>query len=380
MKRIAALDMLRGYALVCIMLDHMPISALRQVTLTNFVAFDAAELFVLLSGFLVGLVWIKVEARQGLLVVQKRFWRRAFQVWRALIVGAVALALLSKLLFVFELNHTAVWSEYSNMIMENPLGYIATVGLMWMQPNLLDVLALYVLLIATVPVMVPLLLRWPVAFMAASVGLWFVAEPLNALIPNQRPGPGLLFNPFGWQLLFFCGVAMGAFRKEITERLKPWSFWVSVLAWGMTIFSSAIVLSWKVGEIGKPLHDLLYLVHGPIDKWSLDGTRLLGVLAASWLVAVPLARPFAWMADTVCGRALAEIGQGGLWAFVACVLLSIFGDAMDMLVPVGSDYAIWLKIGIDLWVIVALWAMSSSWLRREELRGWWARKRLEHRQ
>uniref|UniRef100_UPI00289A02FA OpgC domain-containing protein n=1 Tax=Paracoccus sp. TaxID=267 RepID=UPI00289A02FA len=57
MKRIAALDMLRGYALVCIMLDHMPISALRQVTLTNFVVFDAAELFVLLSGFLVGLVW-----------------------------------------------------------------------------------------------------------------------------------------------------------------------------------------------------------------------------------------------------------------------------------------------------------------------------------
>ena len=58
MNRIAALDMLRGYALVCIMLDHMPIGVLRNVTLSNFAVFDAAELFVLLSGFLVGMVWV----------------------------------------------------------------------------------------------------------------------------------------------------------------------------------------------------------------------------------------------------------------------------------------------------------------------------------
>ena len=45
MKRLIALDMLRGYALVCIMLDHMPISALRRFTLANFAIFDAAELF-----------------------------------------------------------------------------------------------------------------------------------------------------------------------------------------------------------------------------------------------------------------------------------------------------------------------------------------------
>ena len=373
MKRIASLDMLRGYALVCIMLDHMPISVMRQVTLTNFVVFDAAELFVLLSGFLVGLVWIKVEAREGLAAAQKRFWRRAYQVWRALILGAIALALLSKLLFVLDLNHTAVWFEYSNMIMDNPLGYIATVALMWMQPNLMDVLALYVLLIATVPLTVPLMLRWPVAFFFASIGLWMAAGPLNALIPNQRPGPGLLFNPFGWQLLFFCGVGMGAFRRQIMERLQPWSVWVSAVAWAVTIFSMAIVLSWKVGDIGKPLHDLLYLAHGPIDKWSLDGMRLIAVLAASWLVAVPLARPFEWMANTVAGRSLAEIGRGGLWAFIACVLLSIVGDALDMTVPKDASYSLPLRLAIDAWVIVTLWAMSASWLRRDELKGWWER-------
>lgn len=374
MKRIASLDMLRGYALVCIMLDHMPIGALRQLTLTNFVVFDAAELFVLLSGFLVGLVWVKIEAKEGRQAAQKRFWRRAFQVWRALIIGAVALALLSKLLFTLDLKHTAVWFEYSNMIMNNPLGYVATVALMWMQPNLLDVLALYVLLIATVPMLLPLFLRWPLGFMAASIGLWLVADPLNALIPNQRPGPGLLFNPFGWQLLFFCGVGMGAFRSRLMPMLQAHSGWVTALAWAITIFGSAIVLAWRIGPPAQPLRDAMFLIHGNINKWSLDGMRLLGVLAASWLVAAPLSKYFDWMAHTVCGRALAEIGRGGLWAFIACVLLSIFGDALDLTTPAGTA-GLPVRIAIDIWCIVALWALSAGWLRRAELKGWWTRQR-----
>ena len=96
MNRIAALDMLRGYALVCIMLDHMPMGVLRNVTLANFTVFDAAELFVLLSGFLVGLVWMKVERAQGRLAAQWRFARRAGQVWLALVLGGILLALLSR--------------------------------------------------------------------------------------------------------------------------------------------------------------------------------------------------------------------------------------------------------------------------------------------
>lgn len=368
MSRIAWLDMLRGYALVCIMLDHMPISVLRNLTLTNFVVFDAAELFVLLSGFLVGLVWVKVAGADGVTAAQKRFWRRAFQVWRALIVGAIALALLSALLFWLELKHTAVWFQYSIWIIENPLGYIATVALMWMQPNLMDVLALYVLLIATVPVAVPLLQRWPVLFMAGSVAIWLAALPLNAMIPNQRPGPGLLFNPFGWQLLFFVGVALGMYREALMRVLKPWSRWITIASALVLLFSFVIVIAARIGEPVQALRDVMFMVHGKIDKWSLDFMRLLAVMAASWLVSVPLSPQFGRMAATTPGRALAEIGRGGLWAFVACVLLSIFGDAMEMMAPKNALGWI-LRVMIDIWVVVALWAMSAAWLRRDEFIG-----------
>lgn len=375
MKRIAALDMLRGYALVCIMLDHMPISVLRNLTLSNFAVFDAAELFVLLSGFLVGMVWIKIEARDGRWAAQKRFLKRALQVWLALIIGSLVLALLSALLFELQLNHTAVWFQYSRWILEHPLGYLATVALMWMQPNLMDVLALYVLLIATAPVTVPFLLRYPWAALALSLLIWYVAEPLNALVPNQRPGPGLLFNPFGWQLLFFVGVAMGAFRDRLMPVLMRRSRLLTCVSAAILIFSLTIVITWKIGPAAKPFAQFLRQFHGSIDKWSLDGLRLISILAASWIVAVPLARPFAWMAATRPGEALAEIGRGGLFSFVTCVLLSIWGDAMAMTAPPGG-WGFALRIGIDIWVTVALWAAAAVWMRRETwiafLRARWA--------
>lgn len=365
MRRIVALDMLRGYALVCIMLDHMPIGLLRNITLTNFTVFDAAELFVLLSGFLVGMVWVKVEARQGRRVAQLRFLRRAAQVWLALIAGAVLLALFSALLFRLHMNHTAVWFQYARWIFEHPIGYVATVALMWMQPNLLDVLALYVLLIATVPVTVPFLLRMPWIALAVSAAIWWFADPLNALIPNQRPGPGLLFNPFGWQLLFFSGVAMGAFRDRIMPVLRRHGRLLTAVSTGILLFSLAIVLSWKFGPATKGLSVFLSQITGGIDKWSLDFVRLIAILAASWLVAVPLARPFAWMAGTKPGEALADIGRGGLFSFIICVLLSIWGDALDMTVPQGGAVWFWMRLAIDLWLIVTFWAIAALWMRRD---------------
>lgn len=281
------------------------------MTLANFTVFDAAELFVLLSGFLVGMVWVKVEERQGRQAAQLRFLKRAFQVWLALVVGAVLLALFSRLLYDLKINHTAVWFQYSRWVIDNPLGYLVTVMLMWMQPNLLDVLALYVVLIVTVPLTVPFLLRYPWLAMAVSVTVWFFAAPLNMLVPNQRPG-GLLFNPFGWQLLFFLGVALGAFRHDIMPVLRRRSGVLTAVSLGILLFGAAILLCWRIGEPAKPVAAMLKSIYGEIDKWSLDGLRLMSIMAATWLVAVPLARPFAWMADTELGRDLAEIGRGGL--------------------------------------------------------------------
>lgn len=359
MKRLVALDMLRGYALVCIMIDHLPVSILRNYTLANFSVFDAAELFVLLSGFLVGMVWLNVERQDGIRAAQWRFARRAFEVWRALVIGGLLLALLSAALFAIDMNHTAVWFQYAQWVLENPAGYLGVIATLWLQPNLLDVLAVYVILIALSPIMVPLMRRWPYIFAIFSVALWWFGPLLNGYIPNHRPG-GLLFNPFGWQMLFFTGVMMALFRKDFMPVLLRYKNILTVLAVGTFIFGSTIVIASKFGDDAIVLREALKQVYGVIDKWPLDGTRYLAILAASWLVAVLLAGFMERVANTGPGVALQEIGRGGLWSFIMCVLLSVLADAFQMN---PQDQAVWRKLIVDIWAIFALWWLAALWLK-----------------
>ncbi|ODT60066.1 MULTISPECIES: OpgC domain-containing protein [Paracoccus] len=359
MNRLIALDMLRGYALVSIMVNHMPISVMRGWTLPNFSIFDASELFVLLSGFLVGLVWRSIEARDGRRAAQRRFARRAFEVWRAMLVGALLMALLSAALLALDRPHTAIWNQYAVWVLENPLGYLGTVATFWVQPNIIDVLALYVILMVAALAVVPLMVRWPWLVAVGSVLLWWHAPALNAMIPNHRTQGGFLFNPFGWQMLFFTGVAMGLFRQRIMAALWPWRHLLTVLALGMFAFGSAIVIGARIGEPALAFREALKLVYGSIDKWSLDGTRYLAIVAAAWLVAAPLARPMAWLAATRPGVALQQIGKGGLFAFVACVLLSVLGDAFQM---TPAEQPMGRRLLVDLWACLALWWVSALWL------------------
>ncbi|MBU3029909.1 OpgC domain-containing protein [Paracoccus marinaquae] len=358
MKRLIALDMLRGYALICIMLDHMPISPLRNFTLANFSIFDAAELFVLLSGFLVGLVWLGVERKEGRRAAQWRFARRAFEVWRALVLGGIVMALLSAGLLALGLQHTAIWNQYAEWVIDNPWGYLGTLALMWLQPNLLDVLAVYVILLASAPLLVPLLLRFPFSFALGSLALWWFAPVLNPLIPNHNAG-GLLFNPFGWQMLFFSGVAMGLFRQQFMPVLMRHARLITIASTVVFLFGATIVIASKFGEPALPLRNALKLIYGSIDKWHLDGTRYLAIMAASWLVAVPLAGIMERLAASRLGVGMQQIGRGGLWSFIACVLLSVIGDAFQMN---PADQGVLRRLAVDLWAILTLWWLSAIWL------------------
>ena len=359
MKRLITLDMLRGYALVSIMVNHMPISVMRSVTLPNFSIFDASELFVLLSGFLVGMVWRSVETKEGRPTAQRRFARRSFEVWRAMVLGALLMAGLSAALWAMDLPHTAIWNQYAIWVVDNPFGFVVAVGSMWLQPNIVDVLAVYVVLIASSIAIVPLMLRWPLLVAVGSVVLWWFAPQLNAMIPTFSSKNGFLFNPFGWQMLFFTGTAMGLFRHEMMPRLWPWRHMLTVAALGMFAFGCAIVIAARIGEPAIVVRTALKSVYGEVDKWNLDGTRYLAIVAAAWLVAVPFARPMEWFSASRLGVAFQQIGRGGLWSFIACVLLSVTGDAFQM---TPKDQSILMRLAIDLWACGTLWWTSFMWL------------------
>ncbi|MFD2815458.1 OpgC domain-containing protein [Paracoccus aerius] len=65
------------------------------------------------------------------------------------------------------------------------------------------------------------------------------------------------------------------------------------------------------------------------------------------------------MAASRLGVALQQIGRGGLFSFLACVLLSVLGDAFQMN---PLDQGILRRMAVDVWAMVALWWVSALWL------------------
>ena len=149
--RLPLVDVLRGYALICIMLDHNHMSALSSATLARFSFFDAAELFVLLAGFLVGLLWEKLEASQGPAAACRRFLKRTGELYQSYFVTALLVSALAALLMVFGLKQGVVWPGFGERLVETPHEFIAKTASFWSPPNLADILTIYVVLLATTP-------------------------------------------------------------------------------------------------------------------------------------------------------------------------------------------------------------------------------------
>ena len=67
MERDLRLDFFRGLALFCIFLDHLPNNILASFTLQSVMFADAAEVFILISGYTAGMVYGRAMERQGFL-------------------------------------------------------------------------------------------------------------------------------------------------------------------------------------------------------------------------------------------------------------------------------------------------------------------------
>ena len=76
MERDLRLDFFRGVALFCIFLDHLPNNILAEFTFQSVMFADAAEVFILISGYTAGMVYGRAMERQGFLVAGIRVYHR----------------------------------------------------------------------------------------------------------------------------------------------------------------------------------------------------------------------------------------------------------------------------------------------------------------
>src|ERR1700680_2656888 len=220
-ERDLRLDLFRGVGLWMIFLDHVPDDFVSWLTLRNYGFSDAAEFFVFISGYLAGYIYGPIIGGGYLLAAAKRLWTRAGQMYVAHIMLF--------LLFTAQIARTVrkfdnpMYEDEFNVhsFLEHPDVLIGQALTLRYKPVNLDVLPLYISLIAASPLILWCLMRRPNFTLAGSAILYVLARRFDWNLAPYPPGTTWYFNPFAWQLMFvfgaWCGVGGAAKLKFIIQ-------------------------------------------------------------------------------------------------------------------------------------------------------------------
>ena len=374
------LDFFRGLAMFIILIAHTPGNTWTLWIPARFGFSDAADIFVFCSGMASALAFGAVFARRGWWLGAARIAFRVWQVyWAHIGVFLVTVAML------FAFDHFGLGFRERPYV-QGP--YVvplfsrtgeALVGLMtltWV-PGLFDILPMYLVILALVPVVMLAHRFGGLAGAAAFVlGLWLAAqlagyartvepgeaggalgaaalalgERLQLLNPPASPFGDRVwfFNPFAWQLIFFSGFAlgMGWLRPPPVDRR------LVLLAAGYVLL--VVPFAWF------KIHQGLYLPAewavtgwiGAVREWSepLWWKTWMGALRYAHFMALAY---LAWVAVGPNGRRLSEGFPTPRRAGPTVLWLAALAAAATIPYAYVSEIAA-LAPALDRWILATL--------------------------
>jgi hypothetical protein len=290
MNRRWEIDWLRGFMLVMMFSTHLP-SWFSNPFGQPFGYVSAAEGFVMLSGFMTGLVYSGRAEKDGIPAMRRAFFNRALTVY---ICHAALLVFLFSLIAALGLSRdqpalTGLLEYY----LRDPWAALPGALMLVYDPPLLDILPLYILLLFASPFIVAWSMNrgWTGIF-AVSGMLWACAqfgfsEMLYAKlvrltdlrVPFSETGA---FESYAWQFLWVLGLWMGASTANGTlKNRKPFPIQLVIAA----LLIAAICLVWRhvAGQIPVPGRND-HLINLLFDKWHLGPLRLINFFALLILV------------------------------------------------------------------------------------------------
>jgi hypothetical protein len=322
-QRDLRLDFFRGVALILIFVDHIPENVLSLFTLQSICFFDAAEVFIFISGFTAALVYGRRMAAKGPLYASAQVWRRAWQLYVAHIFLFV--------LFVAEVSYTAakvknpMYTEEMRVadFLQEPHIAVIKALLLQFQPVFLDILPMYILMLAIFPAVLLGLRRNWLLVVVPSVLVYAAVHYFDISVPAYPAGHVWFFNPLAWQLLFLAGALLAYLRDagaDFSRSLRVLYPLAAVLFVGSVI----VRVSWTLHTYWEAVPPLLLKELWPADKTDLSVVRLIPFFALVVLVAVRVP-PTARFLSSAAMRPLVICGQQSLEIFCIGILLSALG-------------------------------------------------------
>jgi len=314
------LDFFRGLALWFIFIDHIPDNAVSWVTVRNYGFSDATEIFVFISGFAAMIAYSGMVAQKGWLVAAMRVLRRVWQLYVAHIMLFVAFT--AQIAWISLHTDRQSFIEQMNLLglVQEPMRAVIETALLRFRPVNLDILPLYIVVLASFALTLPALRRAPWLTLAGSALVYVLARRYGWNLPGYPEGKTWFFDPFMWQLAFYLGAAFAA-DGRVGERLRPYAKWLVPLSLAYLLAAGVIALSWQFHALGRLVPDWLGRLIYPIDKTTLDPLRLAHFLALAYLAQL-LIRPDASFLRWRLALPLRRCGEHSLLVFCIGTFLS----------------------------------------------------------
>ena len=388
-QRDPRLDFYRGIAMFIILVAHIPGNRWTGWIPARFGFSDATEIFVFCSGMASAIAFGGSFAQGGWLLGTARVLFRCWQVFWAhiglFVFVAMSMAALD-LTGAFDKSYVASLnlSPFFNAPMEQLVGLFTLTYV----PNYFDILPMYLVVLALMPLMMGLerIGLWAVA--AACGFIWLAANPyLIGLGPDGLSLPAepwsereWFFNPFGWQLLFFTGFA---FMKGWIPA-PPISGVLAAVCAGFLILSAPFG-SWKVflwieawnsdlAEVIRPAWRLTGEWREKTDFGLLRYAHFLALAYLAWVLAgaggtrlIASGQSFAARVWSHLLGIITKVGQQSLAVFVVSMALArLIGFALDQ-----TDRGILITATANLagFALIIACAYGAAWFKSQPWRG-----------
>lgn len=355
------LDFFRGAALWLIFLNHIPSNFVGWFTTRNFGFSDAAEMFVFISGYTAAFVYGRMMLERGFPVASARILKRAWQIYVAFIfLFMIYLAQISWVAARFE---NPLYIEEMNLMhfLQRPEVVVVEALLLRFLPANVDVLPLYIVLMAVFPGMLWLILRAPNVALVLSFVVYVAARMYGWNLQGYPLDKGWYFSPYAWQFLFVIGAWCGVGGA----RQLGWLIRSNALLIVGGIYLAFAAFMTLATNIPLNVNFPNWLLIFPLDKTGLDPLRLVHFLVLTAIVVRFLPADARFL-RSAWARPLIICGEHSLEIFCFGVFLSF--TAHILLIEISSRIPV--QVVISLGGIAAMIALASvmTWYKKLQSR------------
>ena len=351
-KRDLRLDLLRGFAVLVMVVDHFGGSSwLYLITGNNSFFTSGAEAFVLISGMVVGIVYGGIAKREGLKPSIVKALQRAWTLYKLTIVMTLAFAAISDF---FGLP----WAK--DVSIGDPISFTINVVLLRQTYYLADIPLMYTILMAATPIGLYLLYKHhPAVLVLGSLIIWAGFQYVNAEQIMIMPIVGnTTFHPAAWQLIFFWAMAFGYYRKEISARFSTIPRWGYFVVSALLFFWLLHLYSTETKTLAQlyPWVDIQSIVHELFNKSTVALGRVIATVICfqfGYLLLTFFWRP-AW---AIVGWFFLPLGQNSLYSYTMhVVIIGMFYVVLPYL-PGNVQEMGTLNTALQLGVLFLLWLL-----------------------